>query len=152
MPQIIPTKKSYHDWKGRPSPIRNVGRLLTSGWIVPISNGSGGPFNGRGNGPLGGGSNGLPKGGDNSPLRGGGNNPLRGGNSKHPTNQNPRSYAAWPASPWIGPTQNLWYPSWYHVQPPITPNPPSSRKSLPYPIYIIGMDLDGHICVFCKAI
>ncbi len=44
MPQIIPTKKLYHDQKGRPSPIGDVGRLLMGGWTVLINNGSGGPF------------------------------------------------------------------------------------------------------------
>jgi hypothetical protein len=49
MPQIIPTKKLYHDQKGRPSPIGDVGRLLMGGWTVLINNGSGGPFDKGGN-------------------------------------------------------------------------------------------------------
>jgi len=62
----------YHDWKGRPSQIGDVNRLLTSGWIIPIGNDGGGPFNGGGNGLLGGG-----------PLGGGGSILLKGGNSGH---------------------------------------------------------------------
>jgi hypothetical protein len=50
MPWIIPTKKLYREWKGRPSLIGNVGRPPTSGQVVPINNGDGGPFGGRGNG------------------------------------------------------------------------------------------------------
>jgi len=52
MPQIIPNKKSYHDWKGRPSLIGNANRLHVGGQIVPINNGSGGPFSKGGNEPL----------------------------------------------------------------------------------------------------
>jgi hypothetical protein len=95
-------------------------------------------------GPLGGGGSNLPRGGDNGPPG--------CGNNEHPMDQNPRSYDVGPTRPWIGPTWNLWYSSWYHVQPPIAPNPPLSRKSLPYPIYIVRMNLDVHVCVFCKAI
>jgi hypothetical protein len=35
---------------------------------------------------------------------------------------------------------------------PITPNPPPSKKSLPYPIYIIGTNLDVHVHVFYRVI
>ncbi len=107
MPRIILIKKSYHDHRGRPSPIGNVSKSFTSGWIVPIRNDDGGPFHEGGNGPLGGGDNGPPK----------------GGGSGHLANQNPRSYVVRPARLRIRPTWNPWYPSWYHVQPPITPNP-----------------------------
>jgi hypothetical protein len=68
MPQTIPIEKSYHDRKGRPSLIGDVGRLLTGGWTIPTSNNGGGPFNRGGNEPLGGGGSGLPRCGDNSPL------------------------------------------------------------------------------------
>ncbi|CAM6020197.1 unnamed protein product [Sphagnum balticum] len=94
MPQIIPIEKSYHDRKGGPSPIGDVGRPLTSGWTIPINNNGGGPFNKGGNKPLGGAGSGLLKGGGNSPLGGGDNNPPRSGNSKHLADQDPRSYAA----------------------------------------------------------
>jgi hypothetical protein len=49
MPRIIPTKKPYHDWRGKPSPIGDVGRSFTGGQIVPINNGDGGPFDASGN-------------------------------------------------------------------------------------------------------
>ncbi len=60
--RIIPTRKLYHEQKGRPSPIGNVGGLATNGWAIPISNNVGKPFDGGGNGFLGGG--GGPPGGD----------------------------------------------------------------------------------------
>ncbi len=52
MPQIVPNKKLYHDWRGRPPLIGNANRLHVGGQIVPISNGGGGPFSGDGNKPL----------------------------------------------------------------------------------------------------
>ncbi len=69
MPQIIPTKKLYHERRGKPSPIGNVGRLLTSGQIVPTNKGGGKPLSSGGNRPPRGGGDGLPKGGGNGPLR-----------------------------------------------------------------------------------
>jgi hypothetical protein len=45
-----------------------------------------------------------------------------------------------------------YYPSWYLVQPPVPPNPPPSRKSLPYPIYIVGSNFNAYVQVFHKAI
>jgi len=101
------------------------------------------PFGKGGNKPLGGGGSG--------PL-GGGDNNLLGGDGEHLGNQNPISYVARPAGPWIGPTWNPWYPSWYHVQPLITPNLPLNRKSLPCRIYTTKMNLDAHVRVFRKAI
>jgi len=68
---------------------------------------------------------------------GGGNDLPRGGGSEHLVDQILRSYTIRLIGLWIGPT---WYPSWYLVQPPITPNPPPSKKSLPYPIYNVGTD------------
>jgi hypothetical protein len=44
MPQFVPAKKSYHDWRGRPSPVGDVGRPLISGRIIPIGNDGGGLF------------------------------------------------------------------------------------------------------------
>jgi hypothetical protein len=121
--------------------IGNAGRPPTSGQVIPINNGDGGPFGRGGNGP--------PIG---NPLGGGGNGLLRGGDNRPLGDQNSRPYAVELTWSWIKPTWNLWYPSWYPIQPPITPNPPPSKKSLPYPIYIMGMDLDAHVLVFHKAI
>lgn len=117
MPWIGPIRKLYHDWRGRPSPNKDGGKLCIGGWIVSISDNNGGPFDGGGKRP--------PRGGNNDPLERGSNEPLG--------DQNPRWYVIRLPSPWIGLTWNLWYPSWYLVQPPIAPNPPPSRKSLPYP-------------------
>ncbi len=102
--------------------------------------------------PFGRGGSMPSRGGGSGPLGGGGSNPPGGANNEHLRNQNPRSYIARLASLWIGPTWNLWYPSWYHFQAPITPNFPSSIKSLPYPIYTTWMDIDVHARIFCKAI
>ncbi len=56
MPQILPTKKSYNEKKGIPSPIGDDGGLLVSN--IPV-NGSGvGPFATNCNDPLEGGGNG----------------------------------------------------------------------------------------------
>lgn len=82
MSLIVPTEKPYHDQKGNPSPIKNVGRSFTGGRTIPISNNGGGPFGGGGNGPEGGGP---LKGGKSDPLGGGTNDPLGGGGSKEPT-------------------------------------------------------------------
>jgi len=118
-----------------------VGRPPIHGWVVPISNGGDGPFSDGGNGLLG-----------SVPPRGGGSGPLGCGGSRPPKDQNPKPYTAEPLGSWIGPTWNPWYPSWYSVQPPITSNPPPSRKSLPYPIYITKTNPDVHVQMFCKAI
>ncbi len=99
MQQIIPIGEPYHDWKGRPFPIRNVGRQPTSGWTVLVSNNGGRPFNGS----------------NNKPPRGCTNGSLGGGDNGHPAYQIPRSYVARPIGLWIRPTWNLWYTSWYHV-------------------------------------
>jgi hypothetical protein len=107
--------KPYNEQKGIPSPIGDDGGLPTNGQNVPISNGSGGPFDIGGNGPLGDGRNSPPRGGDSGSLGA----------------QNPRSYSKGLVGSWMGPTWNLWYPQWYHVQPPITTNPPLNKKSLP---------------------
>jgi hypothetical protein len=120
-----------------------------NGCIIPINNDSGGPFGKGGNRPP---RNEPLRGPNSGLLRGGNNGPPRGGSNEYPTNKNPRPYTARPTGLWIGPTWNLWYPSWYSVQPPITPNPPSNRKSLPYPIYTTRTDLDAHVCVFQKVI
>ncbi len=58
MQQIIPTRKSYHDWRGRPSLIKITNRQPTGGWNVPMSNNGGGPFNGGNNKPPRGGKSG----------------------------------------------------------------------------------------------
>ncbi len=60
MPQIVPTKKSQHDWKGKPSSIRNANRSYVGGQIIPINNGGGGLFSRGGNDRLGGGGNNPP--------------------------------------------------------------------------------------------
>jgi len=65
--------------------------------------------------------------------------------------QNPKPYVAKLARLWIGPMQNSWYLSWYPIQPLITPNPPPSRKSLPYPIYTLGTN-PMIMYKFCKTI
>jgi hypothetical protein len=83
MPIIIRIKRSYHDQKGKPSPIGDVNKLFIGGWDVLISDNGDGPFGGGGNGPLGSG-----------PQGSGGNNLLEDGGCGHPTNQNPRSYIA----------------------------------------------------------
>jgi hypothetical protein len=134
MSQIIPTKKLYHEWSGKPSLIGNVYKPPSSGQVVPINNNGGGLFDNGSDGPLGGGGSG--------PLGGGSSGPLR--------DQNPKPYVAKLARLWIGPTQNLWYLSWYPIQPPITLNPPPSRKSLPYPIYTLGTYPNVHVRVFAK--
>jgi hypothetical protein len=87
-------------------------------------------------GPIGGGHSGPPKGGDSGPSR----------------DQNPRSYIVGLVGLWIGPTWNLQYLSWYLIKSPITPNPPPSWKSLPYPIYTMGTYPNANVCIFCKAI
>jgi hypothetical protein len=94
----------------------------------------------------------LPKGGGSGLLGSGGNGLPGGGNSGHSKDQKPRPYIARLVRPWIGSTWNLWYPSWYFVQPPITPNLPPIRKSIPYPIYIARTNLNAHVQIFCKAI
>jgi len=86
------------------------------------------------------------------PLGGGGGGPPRSGNNEPLGDQNPKSYVIGPLVFWIGPTWNPWYPSWCLIQPPITPIPSPSRKSLFYPIYIIGTNLNVHVPVFHKAI
>lgn len=69
MPQIIPIEKLYHEQRGKPSLIRNLGRLPINGQIVPIDKRGGKPFNGGGNGPLGSGGASPPRGGINGPPR-----------------------------------------------------------------------------------
>jgi hypothetical protein len=101
-----------------------------------VSNNGGRPFNGS----------------NNKPPRGCTNGSLGGGDNGHPAYQIPRSYVARPIGLWIRPTWNLWYTSWYHVYPPIAPNPPRSTKSLPYPIYIARTNPYVHVLLFCKAI
>jgi hypothetical protein len=49
MPRIVLTKKPYHERRGKPSPIKDVGGLFTCGWNVPTSNSGGEPFGGGGN-------------------------------------------------------------------------------------------------------
>jgi hypothetical protein len=88
MSQIVPTKKLYHDHKGKLSLIRDVNRLSTGGQTIPINNDIIEPFDRGGNKPLG----------------GSGNGPLGGGGNKHLGNQNPRPYATRLAMSWIGPT------------------------------------------------
>jgi len=51
----------------------------------------------------------------------------------------------------LGPTWKPWHLSWYPIQPPVAPNPPPSKRSLPYPIYNVKMNLDAHVHMFCKA-
>jgi hypothetical protein len=128
MPQIVPIIKPYNERRGRPSLIKDGVGLPLGGWKIPTNNGVGGFFNIGGSGHLGGGSRGL--------LGNNGIGPPRG--------QNLRSYVVQPTRLWIRPTWNLWYPLWYLVQPHVTPNLPPSRKSLPYPIYIMGINLDAH--------
>jgi hypothetical protein len=88
MPWTIPTKKPYHERKGRPSLIWDGGGLPTRGKKVSMNNGGGKPF---GNG-------------GNDPPRGGGSDLLRGSNSGPLRDQNPKSYIVGPPRPWIGPT------------------------------------------------
>jgi len=73
MSQIIPIEKWYHQQKGKPSPIGDVGRPPTSGQDAPINNGGGGPF--------GGGNDGPPRGVGNGFLGSGGSGPLGGGSN-----------------------------------------------------------------------
>ncbi len=115
--------------------IGDVGRPLIGGWIVPISNNGGGPF-GRGG---------------KRPPGGGNSDPLGSGDSGTLGNQNPRPYIEGLTRPWIGPTWNPWYLSWYLVQFIITPNPSPSRKSLPYPIYTTRMDPNAHTYIFLQG-
>ncbi len=68
MPLIILTRKSYHEWRGKPSLIGDVGRPPTGGRAIPINNGGGGPFGSGGYGPLRGGGNGPLGGGSSGPL------------------------------------------------------------------------------------
>jgi len=102
--------------------------------------GDGSPPHGNG-GPLGRGSKPLGGGGD-PPGRGG---PLSGGFLQgFPVGGTNVPFGAlWPG--------NLWNP-WYPPLAPTTPMAPSSRKSLPYPIYYVGTNLDAHVQVFKKAI
>jgi hypothetical protein len=120
MPHILPIGKSYNERKGKPSLIGNNDGLPTSGASVPTNGGGGGPFSASGN----------------DPLKGGGSGPLR--------DKNPRIHIVGPIGPWIRPTWNPWYAP-YPIQPPITPNPSPSRESLPYPIYIVGLDPNAHV-------
>ncbi len=89
MPWIVPTKKLYHERRGKPSPIGITSRSCTNGQVVPINNGDGGPFGRGGNGP--------PIG---SPLGGSGNGPLGGGDNGLLGDQNSRPYAAGLTWPW----------------------------------------------------
>jgi hypothetical protein len=52
MPWIVPLEKLYHERRGRPSLVGNASRSLINGWVVPINNGDGGPFDRGRNGPL----------------------------------------------------------------------------------------------------
>jgi hypothetical protein len=96
---------------------------------IPTNNSVGGSFSIGGSRPLGGGSRGL--------LGSNGIGP--------PKDQNLRSYVVGPTRLWRRPTWNPWYPLWYLVQPHVTPNLLPRRKSLPYPIYIMGTNLDAHV-------
>jgi hypothetical protein len=49
------------------------------------------------------------------------------------------------SAPWLGSPWNPWYPPWYPPPTPTTPMVLSSRKSLPYLIYFVGIDLDVHV-------
>jgi len=137
MSQIIPIRKLYHERRGKPSSIKDSSKPPTSGQAIPINNDGGGLFDG--------GSNGLLRGGGSGPLGGEGNDLLGGGSIGPLGDQNPKPYVAKLARPWIGPMQNSWYLSWYPIQPLITPNPPPSRKSLPYPIYTLGTNPNDHV-------
>jgi hypothetical protein len=76
MSQIIPIEKWYHQRKGKPSPIRDVGRPPTGGQDAPINNDGGGPFGGGNDGPPRGVGNGLLGSGGSGPLGGGSNGRL----------------------------------------------------------------------------
>jgi hypothetical protein len=96
MPQIIPTKKLYHEQRGQPSPIGDVGGFPTGRWIVPMSNDGGEPFSGGGNRP--------PRGDGGDPTWGGNSSPLIGCGSGPWKDPNPISYATRLEGPWIRPT------------------------------------------------
>jgi hypothetical protein len=49
MLQIIPTKKLYHEQKGQPPSIGDVGGFPIGKWIVPTNNDGGEPFSDSGN-------------------------------------------------------------------------------------------------------
>ncbi len=63
MPWIVPTRKSYHEQRGKPSQIGDASRPPIGGRAIPINNGGGGPFGGSSNGPLGGSGGGPLEGG-----------------------------------------------------------------------------------------
>jgi len=83
MSRIIPIEKWYHQRKGKPSPIGDVGRPPNGRQDVPINNGGDGPFGGGNDGPpRGGGSHDLLGSGGSGPLGGGSNGPLGEQNPK----------------------------------------------------------------------
>jgi hypothetical protein len=82
MSQIIPIEKWYHQQKGKPSPIGDVGRPPNGGQDVLINNGGSGPFGGGNDGPPRGGGSGLLGSGGSGPLGGGSNGPLGDQNPK----------------------------------------------------------------------
>ncbi len=59
----------YHEQRGKPSLIRDLGRPPTSGQTIPTNKGGGKPFNGGGNGPQGSDGGSPPRGGGSGPLR-----------------------------------------------------------------------------------
>jgi hypothetical protein len=104
--------------------------------------GGGSPPHGNG-GPLKRGSRRLG-GGVGPPCKDG---PLGGGGSKFPVGSIGVPFDA----PQPGCSWNPWYPLWYLPLTPTTHVAPSSRKSLLYPIYFIGTNLNSHVRVFQKA-
>jgi hypothetical protein len=49
VPRIVPIEKSFHEQRGKPTLIRDVGGFSTDGRIVPSNNDGGKPFDGGGN-------------------------------------------------------------------------------------------------------
>jgi len=129
-------KKLYHEQRGQPSSIGDVGGFPIGRWIIPMSINGGEPFNGGGNKP--------PRGDGGDPTWSGNSGPLRNCGNGPQKDQNPRSYATRLQGPWIGPTWNPWYLPWYHVQPLIEflcqiinlyPTPSTLQEGIPMFMY-----------------
>ncbi len=136
MPIIVLTRKPYHG-RSSPSQIKDVGGPPTGRCIAPINNDGGEPFSNGGNGP---------------PWGGGGGPPISGSNEP-PGDQNPKSFFIRPTWPWIGPTENPWYPpSWYPIQPLKHQILRQVGNLYSTPIYIVGINPNVHVPIFRKAI
>ncbi len=77
MPRIVPTKKLFHEWKGKPYLIKDIGRLPTDGRIAPTNNDGGKPFNGGGKRHWGGDGGGSPWSDNSCPSGSGSNGPQK---------------------------------------------------------------------------